>query len=157
LPAQTTQRRILATCLLVLLACVVASGCRRGRLPTIRFTSPFGHSNWVGLEDARVIDGDAQSLAVTVSNRKSHPIWVRFEIDQLEGWNDCANSFKLIPGASHLYICPQTSISVGNRYRAELVVYKDLGNTKPTERITRSIEIHRDESGALVLDGRPAD
>jgi hypothetical protein len=141
-------------CALVVLVVLMSFGCRR--LPSIKFESPFGHSNWVGIEGARVVEGSAPAIAVTISNRKNHPIWVRIEIEVIDGWNDCANSFKLTPGASHQYVCPQTAISAGTRYRAALVVYKDRGNTKPTEQLHRLIDVKEAENGSLVLEGRDA-
>ncbi|MBW1882212.1 MAG: hypothetical protein JRJ58_01695 [Deltaproteobacteria bacterium] len=126
-------------------------------LPSVEFSSPFGQSNWVELLDARVIEGATPALAVTVANLKKKPVWVRVEVEEIDGGNSCMNSFKLDPGTSHRYACRQTSISVGNRYRAELVVYKDQGNTQVSERIRRLIVVRRSESGALELDGRPAD
>ena len=153
----TYPRRLPWACLLVVLVILVASGCSRMSLPSVEFSSPFGQSNWVELLDARVIDGATPALAVTVANLKKKPVWVRVEVEGIDGGNNCMNSFKLDPGTSHRYACPQTSISAGNRYRAELVVYKDQGNTRVSERIRRLIEVRRSESGALVLDGRPAD
>ncbi len=153
----TDPRRFRWARLLVALMILVASGCGGKSLPSVEFRSPFGHSNWVELRDAGVIEGATPYLAVTVLNRKKKPIWVRVQVDEMEGWNDCLNSFKLNPGASHRYVCPQTSVSVGNRYRAELTVFKDMGNTRATERIRRLIEVKRSPSGALELDGRPAD
>jgi hypothetical protein len=125
--------------------------------PAVEIRSPFGQSNWVEILDARVIEGAKPSLAVTIANLKKKPIWVRMEVEEIGGRSDCMNSFKLNPGMSHRYVCPQTSVSAGNRYRVELVVFKDQGNTRFSERIRRLIEVRRSESGALVLDGRPAD
>ena len=150
-------RRPFWACLLLALMILVAIGCSRESLPSVEFRSPFGFSRWVELRDAGVIEGARPALTVTVANLKKNPIWVRVDVEEIGGWNDCLNSFKLNPGASHRYVCPQTSLSVGNRYRAEIIVFKDRGNTKATERIRRLIDVKRSQSGALVLDGRPAD
>ena len=153
----THPRRLFWACLIVVLTLVSGFACRRLSLPSVEFRSPFGQSNWVQILDARVFEGDTPSLTVTIANLKKKPIWVRMEIEEIDGWNDCMNSFKLDQGASHRYVCPQTSVAVGNRYRAELLVYKDQGNTQTTERIRRLIELIRNESGALELIGRPAE
>ena len=151
------RRRILRTAaFLGVLVISVAVGCTKS-LPSIKFESPFGHSNWVEISDGRAVGGETPSLSVTIKNLKKKPIWVRMIIDDLNGWNDCENSFRLTPGSSHRYVCPQTKLTVGTRYRAELTVFKDQGNTKPTERIQRTIELEQAADGSLVLGGPPAD
>jgi hypothetical protein len=151
----TVQTRLACACLLTVLVTFVGIGCTK-RLPTVRMTSPFGHSNWIELLDSRVIEGPQPALAVTMKNQKKKPIFVRMVIDELDGRSDCANSIKLLPGVEYPYVCPQASVSAGNRYRAELVVFRDQGNTKPTERLHRLIVLKADENGNLVLDGAPA-
>jgi hypothetical protein len=134
---------------------IIAAGCTKS-LPSIKFESPFGHSSWVEISDGRAVGGTTPSLSVTVKSLKKKPIWVRIIIDDLNGWNDCANSFRLAPGSSHYYVCPQTALTVGTRYRAELTVFRDQGNSKPIERIERTIELGQAADGSLVLGGPPA-
>jgi len=93
---------------------------------------------------------------VAVSNPKKVPLWVRVEIDQLEGDDDCMATFKLEPRMSHLYTCPQTFVAAGKRFRAEAIVYRDSGNTEIAETIRRLIELKRGPKGQLLLIGRPA-
>jgi hypothetical protein len=151
---KTPTHRGRISCALFVAASVVF-GCRS--LPSVEFSPPFGRSNWVSLEDAQVIDGARPALAVTIANERDRPIWIRMEIDEIEGWNDCTNSFRLDPQTSHRYSCPQTSIAAGTRFRAELLVFRDRGNTQAAERIRRLIEVKRNERGDLMLEGRPSD
>jgi hypothetical protein len=138
-----------------LLAALVVFGC--AGLPTLKFTPPFGRSDWVELKDSHVVEGDSPAIAVTVTNRKKRPIWVRMLIDEIEGGNDCQNVFKLDVQESFFFSCPQSSLQARTQYRVELLVFKDMGNTKVAERLNRLVTIQRNENGALVLVGRPAD
>jgi len=138
-----------------ILAALVVFGC--GGLPTLKFTPPFGRSDWVELTDSHVVTGDNSALAVTITNRKKKPIWVRMLIDEIEGGNDCQNVFKLDVQESFFFSCPQSSLQARTQYRVELIVFKDIGNTKVAERLNRLVTIQRNENGALVLVGRPAD
>jgi hypothetical protein len=138
-----------------ILAALVAFGC--SGLPTLTFTPPFGRSDWVELKDSHVVDGDNPAIAVTIKNRKKQPIWVRMLIDEIEGGNDCQNVFKLNVQESFFFSCPQSAITVGTQYRAELIVFKDMGNTKVAERINRIVTLQWNDSGTLALEGRPAD
>ncbi len=138
-----------------ILAALILFGC--SGLPTLKFTPPFGRSDWVELRDSHVVDGDTPAIAVTIKNRKKKPIWVRMLIDEIEGGNDCQNVFKLNEQESFFFSCPQTSITVGTRYRAELIVFRDMGNTKIAERINRIVTLQWNDDGGLVLVGRPAD
>lgn len=135
---------------LTILAVLGCSG-----LPTLNFTPPFGRSDWVELKGSHVITGDNPAIAVTITNRKKKPIWVRMLIDEIDGGDDCQNVFKLDTQESFLFSCPQTSIEERTQYRAELIVFKDMGNTKVAERINRLVTVQRDENGELVLIGRP--
>lgn len=138
-----------------MIAALVAFGC--SGLPTLKFTPPFGRSDWVELRDSHVVDGDAPAIAVTIKNRKKKPIWVRMLIDEIEGGNDCQNVFKLNEQESFFFSCPQSAITVDTQYRAELIVFRDMGNTKVAERINRIVTLQWDDDGGLVLVGRPAD
>ena len=153
---QIRKSRFLCACSLVPILVLVGLACSKP-LPSVKMSSPFGYSNWVKLQDAHVAQGPRPSLGVTITNQKRNPIWVRMVIDELEGRNDCANSFKLLPGLAYEYVCPQASVNAGNRYRAELVVFKDQGNTKPTERLHRIILLKEGAGGNLVLEGRDAE
>ncbi|MBW2693526.1 MAG: hypothetical protein JRE57_12985 [Deltaproteobacteria bacterium] len=148
-------RRVLCVGILAALASLVAIGC--GWMPTVKFTPPFGRSDWVELKDPHVVDDDNPAIAVTISNRKKRPIWVRVLIDEIEGGDDCQNVFKLDVGESFFFSCPQSSVEARTQYRVELLVFKDMGNTKVAERLNRLVTIQRNENGALVLVGRPAD
>jgi hypothetical protein len=148
-------RRVLRVGILAALASLVAVGC--SWLPTVKFTPPFGRSDWVETTDPHVIDGDNPAIAVTIKNRKKKPIWVRMLIDEIEGGNDCQNVFKLNEQESFFFSCPQTSITADTQYRAEILVFKDMGNTKVAERLNRLVTVQRNENGELVLRGRPAD
>ncbi len=155
LPIPTDSKRILC---LGLLAALVVLGCSRlPRLPTLSFEPPFGRSNWIEFRDARVLDSPTPALTVTISNRKNIPLWIRMEIDELGGEDDCMNVFKLEAESSRAYVCAQTFLSVGKRFRVQAVVYKDVGNTKTVESINRLIELQRDADGELELVGRAAD
>lgn len=155
LPIPTDSKRILY---LGLFAALVVFGCSRlPRLPTLSFDPAFGRSNWVEFRDARVIDDPTPALTVTISNRKNVPLWIRMEIDELEGEDDCMNVFKLEAKSSHPYLCAQTFIRAGKRFRVQAVIYKDVGNTKTVESINRLIELQRDADGELELVGRAAD
>ncbi len=147
--------RILRLGLLAAPASLVVLGC--SWLPTIKFTPPFGRSDWVELKDSHVVDGDRPAIAVTITNRKKTPIWVRMLIDEIEGGDDCENAFKLGVGESFFYSCPQDSVHAHMQYRAELIVFKDMGNTQMAERINRVVTVEQRENGELTLRGRPAD
>lgn len=148
-------RRVLRVGILAALASLVAIGC--SGLPTLKFTPPFGRSDWVELTDPHVIDGDNSAIAVTITNQKKKPIWVRMLIDEIEGGDDCQNVFKLDVQESFFFSCPQNSVEARTQYRVELIVFKDIGNTKVAERLNRLVTVQRNESDALVLVGRPAD
>jgi len=125
-------------------------------LPTVRFTPPFGRSDWIGLADAEVVVEPSPALAVTFTNERARRLWIRIEIDEIEGRNDCTNSFVLEPDQSHRYSCPQLSVAERTRYRAEILVFSDRANKRQLERLRRRLEILRDDEGRLVLAGRPA-
>jgi len=147
-------RRVRSCCLALALALVLmVVGC--SRLPTVTFDPPFGRSDWIELADSRVIEGARPALAVTISNPKKIPLWVRMEIDEIEGADDCMSTFKLAPKMSHLYVCPQDLVTPGKSFRAEAVVYKDAGNAKAIETIRRLVEIQEGPNGQLTLVGRP--
>lgn len=133
------------------LATLAAVGCTR--LPSVEFSLPFGHSDWIELRDAGVIDGVAPALVATVVSRKKDLLWVRFVINQIEGADTCEGQFKLYPQTSHPYRCPLTSVDEGARYRAEITVYKDAGDTQVAERIHRTVELQRSQSGGFELIG----
>ena len=137
-----------------ILAALFVFGC--SGLPTLKFTPPFGRSDWVELKDSHVVDGDNPAIAVTIKNRKKQPIWVRMLIDEIEGGNDCQNVFKLNVQESFFFSCPQSAITVDTQYRVELIVFKDMGNTKIAERINRIVTLQWNDSGTLSLVGRPA-
>jgi len=130
-------------------------GC--SALPTLRFDPPFGRSDWVEFQDSRVVAGSISALAVTISNRRNVPLWIRMEIDEIDGDNDCMNILKLEPETKVPYSCPQASLGAGRRFRVQATVYKDSGNTKVVESINRLIEVRLAASGQLELLGRPAD
>ena len=146
-----TRRMLLAS----ILTALVVFGC--SWMPTVKFTPPFGRSDWVELKDPHVVEGDTPALAVTVTNRKKKPIWVRMLIDEIEGGNDCQNLFKLDVQESFLFSCPQSSVLARTQYLVELLVFRDMGNTKLAERLNRIVTIEQNENGELVLTGRPAD
>ena len=139
----------------VLLTALISPGC--SKLPSVHLDSPFGKSNWVELHDARVVTDPAPALAVTVVNLTDKQLSVRVVIDEIEGRDDCQNSFRLISEQSVDYSCEQIFVAEGKRFRAEILVYKDWGQTKLAERIRRLIEIETGEDGGLVLVGRPVD
>ncbi len=138
-----------------LLAAFVALGC--SRLPTLKFNPPFGRSDWIEFKDAHLVDGPTLALAVTISNRKKIPLWVRMEIDELNGGDDCVNLFKLDPNTTFPYFCVQRSLRAGKRFRVQAIVYRDAGNTKIAESINRLIELQYGAGGQLELVGRPPD
>jgi hypothetical protein len=138
-----------------LLAALVVLGC--SGWPTLKFDPAFGRSDWIEFRDSHPIDDPTLALAVTIVNRKSVPLWVRMEIDQIEGGDDCVNTFKLQPKTSLPYFCAQTSLRPGKRFRVQATVYKDAGNTKIAESINRLVDLERGDSGNLELVGRPAD
>ena len=143
-----------AACLIVALL----DGCSFFKgLPSVQFNRPFASTDYVDLRDAHVRRGAEPALLVTVANKRRTRIWVRMVIDELEGRNDCVNSFGLDPDESFLYICPQPTIREGLRYRAELTVFRDRGNTSVAERLNRIIEVQRNAEGELVLIGKPAE
>jgi len=152
MPIPTDTKQILR---LGLLAAFVALGC--GGLPTLKFDPPFGRSDWIEFKNSHLIDGPPPALAVTISNRRNVPLWVRMEIDELEGGDDCMNIFKLEPKKSFPYFCAQTSLTAGKRFRVQAIVYKDAGNTRIAESIHRLIELQRGAYGRLELVGRPVD
>ena len=152
MPFPTELRRNVC---LGLLAAIAVLGC--SRLPTLRFNAPFGRSDWIEFKDSHLIDGPTPALAVTISNRKNVPLWVRLEIDELGGGDDCMNIFKLEPKTSRPYTCVQTFLSAGKRFRVQAIVYRDAGNTRTAESINRLIELQPGADGQLELLGRPAD
>ena len=138
-----------------ILTAVVVFGC--GWMPTVKFTPPFGRSDWVELTDSHIVGGDAPALAVTITNRKKKPIWVRMLIDEIDGGNDCQHVFKLNVQESFFFSCPQSTVQARTQYRVELIVFKDMGNTKVAERLNRIVTVQLNENGDLMLVGRPAD
>jgi len=134
--------------MLALLGCI--------RLPTLRFNSPFGQTDWVELRDSQVLSGPDSAFVVTVVNQKEQSIWVRFLIDEIEGANDCADAFRLDARSEYTYRCAQPRLVAGAQYRAELTVFKDFGNTKVAERINRIVSLEASDDGGFVLVGRPA-
>jgi len=139
-----------------LFALLVALGC--SGLPTLKFDPIFGRSDWIEFKDSHLVtESPTLALGVTISNRKGVPLWVRMEIDEIEGGDDCVNTFRLQPKTDHPYFCVQTSLRAGKRFRVQAVVYRDAGNTKIAESIHRLIDLERGEDGQLVLIGRPAD
>ena len=139
-----------------LLTVATLAGCSwLSGLPTLRFDSPFGETDWIELRDATVVIEPSPALAVTLVNQKDVNLSVRFEIDEIEGSSDCANSFRLSAGQKFWYSCPQPFVAAGRRYRVDIQVYKDLGQTKLAERIQRLIQIETGANGALVLVGQP--
>ncbi len=138
------------------LAAFFAVGCSWLSLPTLSFDPAFGRSDWIEFKDSHLIDGPTPALATTISNRKNVPLWVRLEIDELEGGDDCVNIIKLDPKTSLAYFCAQTSLREGKRFRVQAIVYRDSGNTKIAESINRLIDLRRGTDGELELVGRPA-
>jgi len=138
-----------------LFASLVALGC--SGLPTLKFDPIFGRSDWIEFKDSHLVtEGPTLALGVTISNRKGVPLWVRMEIDEIEGGDDCVNTFRLQPKSDHPYFCVQTSLRAGKRFRVQAVVYRDAGNTKIAESIHRSIDLELGEDGQLEIVGRPA-
>ncbi len=148
------QRRIkrLLLVLLMIGACVL-SGCLK--LPSMRFDSPFGYGNWVVFEDAIVVGPPNPAIAGNFVNLKGSDVAVRIEIDEIAGGDDCSNSLGLGPKEKKPYACPQTFVAAGKRYRVDVRVYKDLGETKLAERFQRIVELQVGEEGELVLVGQP--
>jgi hypothetical protein len=144
-----------AVSFILLLVVMLAAGC--SKLPSVSFDSPFGQSNWVELQDSEVVAGFSPALQVTIVNLKDDVLSVRFIIDQIEGRDDCQNSFRLNPRQSIRYSCAQLYVAEGKQFRAEVQVYRDWGQTKLAERIRRNIEIEKAAGGKLVLVGRPVD
>jgi hypothetical protein len=131
--------------------CAVAalSGC--SKLPSVQFDSPFGRTDWVELQDAVVVTGSSPALAVTVVNQKDVNLSLRVEIDEIDGRGDCANSFRLGPDQKFWYSCPQPAVKAGARYRTNIRVYKDWGQTKLAERIQGIVKIEAGPDGSLRL------
>jgi hypothetical protein len=140
--------------LLALLAIAGVTGC--SKLPSVRFDSPFGQSEWVEVQSPSIVTGPFPALTFSVVNMRDRVLSVQVEIDQIEGDGDCENSFRLEPGRTFQYTCPQRSVAVGQRYRGDLRVYEDWGDTKLAEHRHRILEIQADEQGGLMLVGRPA-
>jgi len=145
-------RRILRAGLLGML---LAPGCKT--FPTLEVELPFGHTGWIEIAEVRVVEGAAPALAATFIARKDQPVWVRLTIDGVDDERGCEDEFQLDPYTRYPFRCPQVSLAAGMRYRAELVVYKDIGDTHIAERIRRHLEILASEGGGLELAGRPAD
>jgi hypothetical protein len=141
--------------LAALLLAFIVCGC--SRLPSVRLDSPFGRSGWVETRDARVEMGPPPAMLVTVTNQKEENLSLRISIDEIEGADDCLNSIELSPRQSVLYRCNQRTVSAGKRFHAEIIVYRDIGQTRVAERIRRFIELREGEDGDLVLVGRAAD
>lgn len=139
----------------LLLALASVPGC--SKLPSVRFDSPFGQSDWVEVQDPTVVPGPFPALSFSVVNLKDQVVSVHVEIDQIDGEGDCANIFRLEVGRTFRYSCPQRSVAAGQRYRGELRVYKDWGDTKLAERRRRILEIQADAGNELILVGRPAE
>ena len=138
-----------------LLSASMGSGCFN--LPTLRFDPPFGNSNWVEFQDSVVITGFSPGLGATIVNLKNKKISVRVEVDEIEGGGDCANSLSFGPLEKLGYLCPQSLVRLGNRYRVDVRVFKDWGETKVVERLQRIITIEKGKDGRLILVGRPLD
>jgi hypothetical protein len=138
--------------LLTLVVTLALAGCIR--LPTLRFNSPFGETNWVALTQSQVLEKPSPAFVVTVTNQKNQPLWVRFLIDEIDGANDCADVFQLDPESSYTYRCPQATLKEGAGYRAELTVFKDFGNTEVAERLNRIVLLRMDEEGGYTLIGQ---
>jgi hypothetical protein len=153
-PFPTDSIRIFCLCV-CLPAILVVVGC--SRLPSVKLNPPFGRSDWIYIGDSHVIEEGRPALTVTISNSKKVPLWVRMEIDEIDGDDDCWNTFKLEPGMSHLYYCTQTKVLPGKRYRVEAIVYKNAGNTQLAESIRRLVELQLGPDGKLEIFGRPAD
>lgn len=145
------SKRFVAT--LVVLFASAFVGCFK--LPSVRFDSPFGQSNWVVFEDSIVVGPPTPALAGNFVNQKGSSIAVRIEVDEIEGGDDCANSISLAARETKPYVCPQSFVAEGKRYRIDVRVYKDLGETNLVERIQRIAELQVGEDGQLVLVGRP--
>jgi hypothetical protein len=124
-------------------------------LPTVRFDPPFGYGNWVQFEDAIVVGPPTPAIAGNFVNLKDSDIAVRIEIDEIAGGDDCANSFGFGPKEKRPYACPQSFVAEGKRYRVDVRVYKDRGETNLAERIQRIVTIETGEDGELILVGRP--
>jgi hypothetical protein len=131
--------------------------CGCSRLPSVRLDSPFGRSGWVETHDAHVEMGPPPAMIVTVTSQKDENLSLRISIDEIEGADDCLNSIELSPRQSVLYRCSQRSVKAGKRFHAEIVVYRDVGQTRVAERIRRLIDIQEGEGGELILVGRSAD
>ncbi len=138
-----------------LLALASVTGC--SKLPSVRFDSPFGPSDWVEVQDPSVVPGPFPALAFSVVNLKDQVLSVQVEIDQIDGDGDCENDFRLEPRGTFRYSCPQRSVAAGQRYRGDLRVYKDWGDTKLAEHRHRLLEILAGEEAELILVGRPAE
>ncbi len=146
-----TRGVLVALCLISLVSLEGCSWIRR-----FHFTSPFGRSDWVRLEGARVVEDPAPALTVNIVNRHDRRLWIRMEVDEVGGYNDCTNSMILERLGSHRYACPQATVEAGRKYRSEIRVFTDRGHTRSVERIRREIEILAGEDGELILQGRPA-
>lgn len=148
--------RLSLVALLPMLAGAGLSGCSSVPLPTLRFDSPFG-GEWVAFRDGLVVESPRPALAGNFVNLRKREISVRVEIDEIDGADDCATSFGLGPEQTRPFACPQSSVAEGKRFRVEVRVYTDLGDTDLAERIHRIVEIERDDAGRLVLVGRAPD
>jgi len=137
------------------LTALIVGGC--SALPTLKSDPPFGRSDWIEFQNSHPVDGVNPALVVTIANQRNVPLWVRMEIDEIEGDNDCMNILKIEPNTSSLYSCPQVSLRAGKRFRAQAIVYKDPGNTDTVETINRLNELQVGADGRLELRGRPAD
>jgi hypothetical protein len=153
---RSAKTRPRAGSILLLSGGVVLLACSSVPLPTLRFDSPFG-GDWVAFRDGIVVESPRPAVAGNFVNLRKREISVRVELDDIEGDDDCASSFRLGPEQTRPYACPQSAVAEGKRFRVEVRVYTDLGETDVAERIHRIVELRRDEEGRLVLVGRPLD
>lgn len=138
---------------LALALIMLGAGC--SRLPTIRFDPPFGRSDWVKLSNSGVIEEPTPALRVDIANDTGATLWARIRIDDIVGTDDCLSVLRLESKRSQEFRCPQRSLEAGKQFQAEIIVYRDVGQTRIAERIRRIVEVRRDEKGTLQLVGRP--
>jgi hypothetical protein len=149
-----TLRRLGGLGAAALASAFTLAGAACHKLPSVRVDLPFGRSDWIELRDARVVSSPSPAIGVTLVNPRDEALSVRVVIDALEGADDCENSLRLAPDQSVAYACPQRAVAAGRRFRAEIDVFRDLGQTRVVERIRRRIEIVETPSGELTLVGR---
>jgi hypothetical protein len=129
--------------------------CACSGFPSVRFASPFGNGRWIEFRDGVVVGPPTPAIAGNFVNLSDERLGLRVEIDAIEEDDDCADSFVLGPRETRPYACAQKSVAQRKRYRVDVRVYKDLGDTDLVERVQRVVELEKGGEGELVLVGRP--